>query len=375
MRKFCAFAFACAAVLPTARAEIVSTDTANVLSDIRGSIALSFDSEGGFTQVFELAQTGDASMNVFGDGTSYLSGLRLVEPFSRESAGTLDIRGHGRYEVDGSYTYDACLTARTPVGTFAWQMVLHRVGEVVADPGFGTYVSSDGPVAVRNDNVAVVVEVLLQLPGLLDAAEEVTAVKQETLPPRSLAGLFEPLSNALGSNSHAFGNSAGGMRNAGGVIGGGGSTGGGGMGGGGSGGSGGTPTGGSSGGPNVVFIPNGDSNPAAGTPAGPSGTGPTGGGPSGGGPSGNGPGPDEVAGGPGDDPFGNPGDNPGGNPGGGGGFPEDDIPEGTQGGGSGGGGGGFPGGNINPVPEPASVAVWGILGAGFVLLRQRRFLG
>lgn len=373
MRKFCAFAFACAAVLPTARAEIVSTDTANVLSDIRGSIALSFDSEGGFTQVFELAQTGDASMNVFGDGTSYLSGLRLVEPFSRESAGTLDIRGHGRYEVDGSYTYDACLTARTPVGTFAWQMVLHRVGEVVADPGFGTYVSSDGPVAVRNDNVAVVVEVLLQLPGLLDAAEEVTAVKQEALPPRSLAGLFEPLSNALGSNSPAFGNSSGGMRNAGGAVGGVGSMGGGGMGGGGSGGSGSTPNGGSS----IVFVSNGEPSPNGGTPqanaapGGPSGSGPSGGGPTGDGPTGGGPGPDEFAGGPSDNPFGN----PGGNPGGGGGFPEDEIPEGTQGGGSGGGGGGFPGGNINPVPEPASVAVWGILGAGFVLLRKRRLLG
>jgi hypothetical protein len=176
----------------TARADIVSTASGQVVSEVTGSIMLTFDN--GFTQVFELAQDGDASINIFADGTAQLTNMKLVEPFSRNSAGVMTINGFGRYEVEGGFCYDATLTAETPIGDFAWHMNLRRIGETVDDPGFGTYASSDAPIAVRNRHVGQIVEVILQLPRNVDTGVEVADLVEDAVPTSTQA-----LADSLGS--------------------------------------------------------------------------------------------------------------------------------------------------------------------------------
>lgn len=146
------------------QAGVMNSAQGQVLSNVTGTISLTFQS--GYTQVFELAQSGDATLNTFGDGSAQLTRMKLVEPFSQESAGTLELNGFGRYAAEGGFAYDTVLTARTPAGTFSWSMVLQRMNSTVEDPGMGTYASIDAPVAVGNKNVSLVVEVILQLPGI-----------------------------------------------------------------------------------------------------------------------------------------------------------------------------------------------------------------
>lgn len=187
-------------IAASANGDIVSSANGQAVSEVTGSIAITFDN--GYTQVFELNQNGDATINNFADGTAQMANMRLVEPFSRESAGSLEIAGFGQYEAEGGFSYDATLTAKTPIGTFMWQMNLRRIGDSVTDPGFGTYLSQDAPIAVRHKNVGVIVEVILQLPPMVDTGVPIAAIaplpptSSEQLPVAAFVGGFANVANS-----------------------------------------------------------------------------------------------------------------------------------------------------------------------------------
>lgn len=146
-----------------ARAEIVEGKSGAVLSQIDGNISITF--RNGLTQSFDVTQVGDANVHSFGDGASQLAHLRLVEAGSRTSGGVLEINGHGRYEIDGSYSYNCTISAQTPFGSFSWQSVLYRAGDSDEGPTGGTFVSAEGPVATLNTKLPAVTGLVLRLPG------------------------------------------------------------------------------------------------------------------------------------------------------------------------------------------------------------------